>query len=200
MELGREVLARARTSDNIDSFMSLADALSDECGRHIGDSLAKALGAIYRQSTARDEELTEAREALPLWKARADNAESKYREACLELNRLRADGVAARDTIRKQAADIAAYREQRDAEGARAANLARQFDSSDRQWKAERLAHEALDMATRPLMNELGGLTLSMLPKGAYGASLASEYSEARPMFAYADARVRAAAYGEGGA
>jgi hypothetical protein len=199
------------------------DAIADNVARWIG----KAARELVRRSDLETanaaiaglgDELSEARFLLADWKGKAEamdaargaavretealrrqkvEAENKYREACLELNRLRADGVAARDTIRKQAGEIATYREQRDAEGARAANLARQFDSSDRQWKAERLAHEALDAATRPLMSELGGLTLSMLPKGAYGGALASEYSEARPLFAYADARARAAAYGE---
>lgn len=67
-------------------------------------------------------------------------------------------------------------------------------------FHAERKAHESLDRVTRPLMAELGGLTLSMLPAGAYGGALAAAYTEARYAFTVATPGERAAAFIDKGA
>lgn len=132
--------------------------------------------------------------------AARDTAESRYRAESLACNELR--GIRA--TLES---NIAAYRAQRDAEGARATEAEAMRDAaysqanrSDAAWIAERAAHESLDRATRPLMAELGGLTLSMLPAGAYGGALAAAYTEARYAFTVATPGERAAAFIDKGA
>lgn len=101
----------------------------------------------YRAESIRanglESELAEAREALAEWKAKADKAES----------------------------DCLTYRQQRDAEGARAHAAETALEGS--RAYAEK-GHGALDR----LMRELSGLTLGMLPPGAYGASLVDIYCD----------------------
>lgn len=79
------------------------------------------------------------------------------------------------------------YREQRDAANARVAELEREL--AEQREVAESLGArvleangrlQAVEPALASLLRELGGLTLSMLPKGAYGGALADAYCEAR--------------------
>lgn len=104
--------------------------------------------------------------------------ENRYRAESLECNQLRVRNANQQTTIQT-------YRQQRDENGQRAflaegratkaESLANQRDielcaASDRAHKAERqLTH---------LMTELGGLTLSMLPHGAYGGALCEVYCD----------------------
>lgn len=99
--------------------------------------------SIRRVKCGLESELAEAREALAEWKAKADKA----------------------------AADCLTYRQQRDAEGARAHAAETALEGS--RAYAEK-GHGALDR----LMRELSGLTLGMLPPGAYGAALVDVYCD----------------------
>ena len=173
----------------------------DALRKSLRESEAAALDAFQRveQLQARNDNqsrtintLSESDKRL---KSELAGMESKYRAESLQCNRLLADGEAARDTIAKQANAIASYREQRDAEAARAVAANTQRDAAQRALIAEKQAHGSLDKATRPLMAELGGLTLSMLPMGAYGGALAMAYSEARDAFTVATPGERAAAF-----
>lgn len=133
------------------------------------------------------------------WQAKARIAEGNaatWRAIAGDLASV-ADVLADRATLES---NIATYREQRDAEGARAVAAERIADAMTKAFHAERKAHESLDRVTRPLMAELGGLTLSMLPAGAYGGALAAAYTEARYAFTVATPDARAAAFIDKGA
>lgn len=142
---------------------------------------AKALPAAIRLHLALDGAAIGVRE----WKGEAerlsrarDDMESKYRAESLRANGLESELAEAREALAewkgkadKAASDCLAYREQRDAEGARAHAAETALEGS--RAYAEK-GHGALDR----LMRELSGLTLAMLPPGAYGASLVDIYCD----------------------
>lgn len=196
METGRALMGRG--SDGTDAAGRLAEAIAAAFGRDVPDTLARELGRIAGIS----ERLADAKASVSEWKAEAEaagrareTAENRYRAVSLDVNRLRADLATADSASAKLSADCLAYRQQRDSEGARAVAAERIADAMTKAFHAEKAAHESLDRVTRPLMAELGGLTLSMLPAGAYGGALAAAYTEARYAFTVATPDARAAAF-----
>ncbi len=116
---------------------------------------------------------------------RAEVAESRAAAITRECESVRRLKVAAENKARDCDTRVAAYRQQRDEQGARAAALEdelREARESLATWHREALAAQS-SLAARTasldrLMKELGGLTLSQLPGGAYGGALADAYCD----------------------
>lgn len=188
-----------------DSVKSLAAALAPREGERTqtidGRRVAIRSNRAWRELAESALQVAmSAQASVSEWKAEAEaaarareTADNHYRAESLECNRLRERNANQETTIRT-------YREQRDSEGARAVAAERIADAMTKAFHAERKAHESLDRVTRPLMAELGGLTLSMLPPGAYGGALAAAYTEARYAFTVATPDARAAAFIDKGA
>lgn len=129
---------------------------------------ARYLAAFDKNSDVTD--LQGATDALVQLEAQACGKAIEAREATEALHALQNVNVANVTARAVAERDSAIYRDQRDAANARAV-------------KAERALEVALG-AIKPVMAELGGLTLSMLPAGAYGGALADAYSTARKTLA----------------
>lgn len=141
-------------------------------------------------------------------RARANEMENRYRAESLRANELDAAAANQADRAEKlqarndnQAATIQTF-EQRHREAMKAAeSLVAELDearesckglhASVSEWKAEaqaadrarKAATERADKAESQLarlMKELGGLTLSMLPPGAYGGALADAFCDVK--------------------
>lgn len=184
METGRALMGRG--SDGTDAAGRLAEAIAAAFGRDVPDTLARELGRIAGLS----ERLADAQASVAEWKAEAEAAarardamESRYRAESLECNRLRERNANQETTIRT-------YREQRDAQSARAVKAEQLAAARLADATAFRIKHmdaEKAVSATSHLMAELGGLTLAMLPRGAYGGALASAYADAKAAIAAMD-------------
>lgn len=114
METGRALMGRG--SDGTDSAGRLAEAIAAAFGRDVPDMLARELGRIAGLS----ERLADAKASVSEWQAKARIAEGNaatWRAIAGDLASV-ADVLADRATLES---NIATYREQRDAEGARKA-------------------------------------------------------------------------------
>ncbi len=177
-------------------FGRLAEAIAAAFGRDMPDTLARELGRVLRFDGLSDRyaelagraERMEAREAdlsasVAEWKAEAKNQDNARAAAIRECEGLRRAKVTAESNAE-------AYRQQRDAQSARAVKAEQLAESRLADATAFRIKHmdaEKAVSACSHLMAELGGLTLGMLPRGAYGGALASAYADAKAAIADMD-------------
>lgn len=112
---------------------------------------------------------------------RNDNQAATIRAFDTELKALRPLG-AELDECREALKETATNREEWKAESRiqaiRADNAERDCELARRQRNTEIDRANKAEAALHRLMTELGGLTLSMLPKGAYGGALADAYCD----------------------
>lgn len=136
------------------------------------------------------ERLADANASVSEWKAEAETQDKARGAAIRETETIRRELVETKARNAAQETTIRTYREQRDAQSARAVKAEQLAAARLADATAFRIKHmdaEKAVSATSHLMAELGGLTLAMLPRGAYGGALASAYADAKAAIAAMD-------------